>query len=787
MPQPRPLEGIRVVDLTEERGELCGRLLSDLGAEVIKVEPVGGARTRTFAPMYGDMSLYWVHRNAGKLGVELDRADPRLNELLACADVVIDSAEPGTTAHDVDAFAATHPHLICLSITAYGRTGPYAGRDVPDAVLSTTGGMAFKAGVPEREPLIPPGNIADDTASVTAAFAVLCALWQQHATGAGQVIDLSVNEAVAQTTDWSLSNWSRAADDGNPNDETRAGPGIVYTILPCKDGYVRLVILVERHWKAMLEWLGSPDYLQDPEYNGFVGRLMIADAVLNPLYAEHFADMTMEEVAAEGQRRGIVITPILKPDDILTNDHFASRGTFDDVDLDGTTMKLASGLYEFDGDRVGPTGPPPNLGQHADEVFASLGEPRPVPSAPLEAAPPLADLCVMDFGHGGVGVEAGRMFAEYGADVVKIESRAYPDFIRIILGGEMSPSFASSSRSKRSCGVDASTDDGRAFLRRMVAGADIVIENNSTGTMDRMGLGYDVMADANPDVVMVSSQLMGSRGLWSDWLGYGPNTQVTGGLTHLWSYGDTDEPAGSQSIFPDHLAGRICAVGSLAGVLGRARHGGGAHVEVCQVEQVVNMIGDLLAKESLDPGSVVPQGNRNAQGAPWGLFPAAGNDKWVAVCVRDDAEWAALVELMGSPEWATGDDLATEAGRRARLDEVERGVGEWTATLDRAEAAERCTAAGVPAGPMLDSEGMTNDPHYQARGYLVPLQQPPIGGMTMEGAAFRATGMIGPDIRPAPGLGEHTRDVAAEVGLDPEEIERLVATGVLETDPPFDG
>ena len=193
------------------------------------------------------------------------------------------------------------------------------------------------------------------------------------------MIDLSVNESVAQIIDWSLSNWTRAADEGQPHPETRAGPGPVYTILPCKDGYVRLVILVERHWRAMRAWLGEPDYLQDPELDTFLGRMMIADAVLNPLYAEHFADMTMEEVAAEAQRRGIVITPIMKPDDILANDHFAARGTFVDLPLDGEFMRTASGFWEIDGERAGPA----RAGAHRRPAHrAGLREPgRPPPRA----------------------------------------------------------------------------------------------------------------------------------------------------------------------------------------------------------------------------------------------------------------------------------------------------------------------------------------------------------------------------------------------------------------------
>lgn len=787
----RPLSGIRVVDLTIERGELAGRLLSDLGAEVLRVEPPEGSPARTMDPMTGGHSLFFATRNAGKLGVALDLSqDPerdRLHELLACSDVVLDSAEPGSWANsgiDADDLAARHPHLIVCSITSYGRTGPYAGRDVPCAVLDATGGMAFKAGVPDREPLLPPGNIADDTASMHAVFAIECALIQQYATGAGQVLDVSVNEATAQIADWSLSNWTRSLDAGMPSLDSRIGPGPVYTILPCKDGYVRLVIIAERHWKAMRAWLGEPDYLQDPEYETFMGRFGIADAVLNPLYAELFSTMTMLEVAEECQDRGIVCTPILKPDDVLANPHFDARGSFDRVELDGTPLMLASGFFEIDRERVGPTGPPPVVGEHTDAVFAALGDPRPVPARALSGDDvPLEGIRVMDFGHGGVGVEAGRMLAEYGADVIKIESRAYPDFIRTVLGGEMSPSFASSSRSKRSLGVDAKSSEGVAFLKRMARDSDIAIENNSTGIMDKMGIGYADLVAENPDLIMMSSQLMGSRGPWASWSGYGPNTQVSGGMTHLWNYEGDVAPAGSMSIFPDHFAGRTGAVTALAGVLGRRRNGDlGMHVEVCQVEQVVNVMADLLAKESAEPGSVVPRGNHHDRGTPWGLFPCEADDSWVAICTRSDAEWQAFVEVLGSPEWATADGLSSLAGRQACEAEIDAHVGAWTAERTVGEVVAACLAVNVPAGPMHNASGQYNDPHFRDRGFIVELEQPPIGGMAFEGPGFRATGMAGADIRPAPGLGAHTREVCTELGFSDDEVDALLAAGVLELD-----
>ena len=799
----RPLTGIRVIDLAVDRGELCGRLLSDLGADVIKVEPPEGSPSRSlppFDPLTPEHSLFFTMRNCGKRSVVIDpdsEADmDRFESLLASADVLIGSAEPGAAAAvgfpelEAEALAARHPHLIVASITAYGRTGPYAGRDVPGSVIDATSGMCWKAGLPEREPLMPPGNISGDVAGLVAAFAVVCALIQRLGHGAGQLIDVSANEAAAQITDWSLPNSSKSMVEGVEPMETRAGPGPVYTILAAADGFVRLVVLSPRQWHAIRAWLGEPDYLQDPEYDGFIARFMIADAVLNPLYEELFSTMTMEEVAIEAQRRGIVATPILKPGDVIANEHFEARKTFDRVPLStGGTMSLPSGWMEIDGERVGPTGRPPHLGEHTDDVLSSLQHgPRPdwpaVPESAPEPGLPLAGVRVADFGHGGVGVEISRMLAEYGADVVKIESRTYPDFIRVVLGGEMSPSFASSSRSKRSLGINAKTDEGRRMLLDLAAGAggaarfDVVVENGSTGVMDELGLGYGDFSAANPDVVMVSSQLMGSSGPWSAWRGYGPNTQVSGGMTHLWDYPDVERPSGSQAIFPDHWAGRMGALAAVAAVLGRRRGvmKAGCHAEVCQVEQVVGVMGDLLARESLQAGSVKPQGNRRDHGAPWGLFACEGDDQWVAVCCRTDDEWAALAGLIGVDD----PTLATLDARRGREDEVEAAVSAWTRTLSKHAVTDACLAAGVPAGPMLTSSQQLQDPHLAARGYLVEIDQPPIGDMTIEGPAFVATGMADADIRPAPGLGDHTREIVAELGLDAAAIEDLIASGVLE-------
>ena len=247
----------------------------------------------------------------------------------------------------------------------------------------------------------------------------------------------------------------------------------------------------------------------------------------------------------------------------------------------------------------------------------------------------------MDFGQGAVGVEVGKAFAEFGADVIKIETRTYPDFIRLQTGGWNTPSFTSSSRSKRALGVNFKFEEGRQVLLALAARSDVAVENNAAGVMDAGGLGFSALHAANPALTMFSSHLMGSTGPWADWRGYGPSTLAPSGVLNLWDYPDADRPTGCGTIFPDQFVGRLGAVAALAGVLGREHAGhDGRHIELAQVEGAAGIVADLLAAESLEPGSAKPLGSGHESAAPWGMYQCAGDDQWVAITCRGDADWA---------------------------------------------------------------------------------------------------------------------------------------------------
>ena len=351
---------------------------------------------------------------------------------------------------------------------------------------------------------------------------------------------------------------------------------------------------------------------------------------------------------------------------------------------------------------------------------------------------PFAGLRVLDFGIGAAGTEVGRLLAEYGAEVIKIESSKAVDFARVVVPGTMNAGFTTSNRSKKSFGIDLKSRAAARIIHHLVRQADVVIENSAAGVMDRLGLGYETLKKINSRIILFSTQLLGSSGPWGRWIGYGPHNHAVSGLQYLWNYPeDADTPAGSTNTHPDHLVGRLGALGVVAALIQRDREGGGAHVEVAQFEVMIQLLGDLLVKESLAPGSVHPQGNSSERGSPWGVYPCLGEDEWCVINVRSDAEWAALREALGDPAWAARIEYDGVTGRREAQREIDDALGAWTRERSPTDVMELLQAHGVPAGVVQHAEHQVRDPHLQEREFFQELDQPGLGHVLLEGPVFR--------------------------------------------------
>jgi crotonobetainyl-CoA:carnitine CoA-transferase CaiB-like acyl-CoA transferase len=786
-----PLRGIRVLDMADEKGELCGRVLADLGADVIRLEPPGGARSRTLPPFHGASSLYFAVRNANKRGLTLDpTAQEGRQDLLAMlerADIWVETTRPGELARldlDPKEVADRYPHLIVVSITDFGQTGPYRDFVATDAVMEAMSWMLFRAGVPELPPVLPPGALAYDMAGIAAAFVALTAYLDRCSTGHGQWIDLSVMEAVAQLTDWGLTSYSVIRKLGIYG-EVRDGGGKAYPIIPCLDGFVRPAMVTVAEWRKLQAWIGDshPGVINEEYWDDQRMRIELYEDLLKPVFVDFFRDKTMLELSTEGQRRAIPITPMLKPCDVLESEQFEALGSFVEGQVEpGVEGRFASGFFVADGTRIGFRTPAPSGGASLDDGPGWPYGDRVVGDGTTEPGRPYAGLRVVEFGVAGAVPEMARLLAEYGADAIRVETPKRVDIFRQLGGpGGVGSVFASSNRSTRSLGVDFTDPAGAQIVKELISTADVVLENLPYGTLERFGLGPADIRAANPSVLLISSQMMGRRGPWSHWRGYGSNTQLPGGMSWLWSFPDAAEPVPQNVAFPDHIVGRLGAVAVAASMIGR-RHGTAPlrHVEIAQAEMALNLLADLLLKESLDPGSVRPQGNRSPRGAPWGVYPCAGSQRWCVIACRSDAEWAALVIAMGAPEWSRAATFATTEGRRAAQNVLDEHLGRWTSEHTDRHVMDLLQAHGVPAGMMMYMSDQPDDPHLGARGYIYEIDQPGLGPILLEGPAFHATGLPGPLTWPAPLLGQHTRQICTSLlGYSDAEVDRLIAEGLL--------
>jgi crotonobetainyl-CoA:carnitine CoA-transferase CaiB-like acyl-CoA transferase len=792
-----PLKGLRIVEINDGKLDMCARFLADLGADVILIEPPQGSAARQAAPLYEGQSLYFATHHANKRSVVLDLIQPsdqeRFLELLGTADLFLEATQPGTLdalGLGVASLQARWPGLSVLSISDFGQSGPYRDYAATNAVHTAMSGVLCRSGKPGLAPLMPPGSLAWEAAAVQATWVALLALWQKQQTGVADHLDLSIHETVAQVLDPALGVTGSAAAGTSALDTTPHGRPVavpMYPMIPCQGGYVRICVLNPRQWEAMSSWLGPNHPFTDPQYSNIAKRMAVVGK-LNEAIGELFSQYPAAELVAEGQRRGVPIAAVATPADALKDAHFNARQAFVPLQVaPGMTGQVPAGYLEIDGRRAGIRNPAPALGadtaQVLQEVAACGPKSQPAPAAAIPRRP-LQGVRVLDLGVIVAGSEAGRILADQGADVIKVENRAFPDGGRqSMTGAAMTTSIALGHRNKRSAGINLKSEKGREMFKQLVAQSDVVLSNFKPGTLASLGLGYDVLSQVNPGIIMMDSSALGNTGPQSRSLGYGPLVRAATGLSWLWSYPDVPGSfSDGVTIYPDHLAGRVAAVGVMSLLLRRARTGRGGEVSVSQAEIFLNGNAEHYLRESLQPGSFVPRGNASEFQCPDNVYPCAGEDEWCVVSTRDDADWQRLLIAIGRADLLDNAALATTAGRLARRAEVDALVAEFTRRHSPREVTQRLQGVGVPAGFMQRLSEYRGDPHFSARGFIRTLTHPGLANpLPTENGPVLSRTMPEPELRPAPYQGEHTREVAAQLlGLSSDDIQALIASGDLE-------
>ncbi len=749
------LAGIRVVDLTGESGALAARVLADLGAEVIRPEPLDGGPFRDQPHHHAA----WTARSEIRpMAVD----DPAMVGLLADADVVL-----ATRGHGIETERA--PKAVWVHLSPFGLTGPRAGWRAGDlGVLASTGNL-FATGDPDRAPVRCAEPVAYAHAGPEAAFAALTGL----AVGGPQQIDVSIQEAVMVASMGGAGRYVRDHDRGR-----RRGANIGRTreIWPCADGWVSFGLRGGKARLPSLETLSAQvdhPVLTGRDWSTFNPNTTSDEdlAAIEAAVGAWFATKTMGELYALACKTNLMLAPINSPRELLASEQLAARGLLGPIA--GVEAAPLTFVHVHDG-------PPPTDADPSDRGAPGRGTDR----KGQNERGAWAGTRILEFGAGAAGPIATRYFAEHGADVIRIESRSRPDFLRgygVVDPDdpdrlERSPLFDALNPAKRSIAVDLKHPEGRALAIALVKRADAVAENFAPRAMPGLGLAYADLVEHKPDLVMISACLNGQTGPHRDYPGFGGQGAALAGFNQLTGWPDR-EPVGPFGTITDSLAPRFSAAALAAALLRRRRTGQGAYLDLSQVEAGVYALSPWLVEYQATGVARARMGNRSVDVVPHGVFPCAGDDRWIALAVYNEPEWATLAAEAGlaRPEWASLER------RRADIDAVEAALADWTAGQDAGALAERLQGVGLEAVPVADFADASADPQLRARGHYVALDHPVLGPGEYERNGVRISGAPCGYLAPSPTLGQHTDEVLNEVlSLGDAEIARLRESGAIQ-------
>ena len=638
-----PLAGLRILDLCQPEGQLCGRLLADLGAEVIKVEPPEGDPGRRLGPFARNVpepeaSLSFSYFNANKKGIVLDltttEGRERLKALAKDIDVILETSPPG----DMQNWGLGHsqlsrenPGLVTASITGFGLTGPHSGYKAPSILCSAMGGVMYLCGSEDQPPLAEPMNQPYHLASAFAAAGVLLALRHRESTGRGQMVEVSCQEVQA-AQQHVLVNYSANANVlKRAGSRTPVGGGMPYGIYPTSDGFCHIVVIATSHWRSFVDWMGKPDALTDAVWDNRHVRIANPD-LIEHLTAEFTRGFTKGEFFLQGQSRRVTTAPVNTPEEFLRDPHVRHIGLFEEVGhpVLGPT-KLVRPPFRLSASPAVIGRGAPLLGEHTEEVLGGIAagetgsnrrtlESRDKPCGKVEVGKgPLSGIRVLDFSQAVAGPVLTQLLAAFGAEVIKVESEAHQQRGRTREG--MDPrivlqqrvTFADMNRNKRSITVDMGTQKGRELVRRLIPHCDVVVENFSPRVMDRWGLGYEDLRELREDIIMVRLPGFGLSGPYRDYVGLAAVAMAVTGMYHLWSYPDVEEPAGPPVWAPDYLSAAFGAVALFAALRHRRLTGEGQFIELSQMDATAFVMGTSYLDYFVNGRGQEPSGNGHPQ------------------------------------------------------------------------------------------------------------------------------------------------------------------------------
>jgi crotonobetainyl-CoA:carnitine CoA-transferase CaiB-like acyl-CoA transferase len=810
------LSPYRALDLTDDGALLCGQILGDLGADVIVVEPPEGARARAIGPFrhgerHPDRSLNWWSLNRNKRSITLDLQSEagreRIRELVRGADFLLESYTPGYLDGLGLAYrelSAINPALVMVSITPFGQDGPKARWAAADFTVWASSAALVMCGDDDRPPAGLSVPQAYMHAGAEAAVGALLAHASRVRDGVGQHVDVSAQTAAMMSTQATVlaSGWS-------DTEIRRVAGGVNFGGIPlkfvnaAKDGYVSVTFLFgtaigpfsRRLMEVMCEEGFVDEATRDKDWLQYTTLLLSGQEPLSELsrcieaIARFTASRTKDELFKTALERGLLIVPVCNIEDVVRSEQLAGRDFWAMVEHPelGETHTYPGAFAKFSETPITTRRRPPLLGEHNAEVAQeTLREPALSRAAPATRALPLDGVKVLEFTWVIAGPWGTRYLADYGATVIKVESTRRVDTLRTISpfkdhvpGPERSAAYATVNAGKLGITLNLTDPKGLGVALKLATWADVVTESFAPGAMRKFGLDYESLCKANPDVIMLSSCLNGQTGPQRDLAGFGTMGQQLAGFGGLAGWPDR-APAGAPGAYTDYIAPKFTAAAILAALDHRRRTGKGQYIDFSQGEASTNFLCSALLDYTVNGEITGRRGNTSPDFVPHGVYPASGDDRWVAIVATNDAQWQGLCHAIGAPLSGNA-RFATLASRLESRDELDAAIGGWTATRDVDEIERLLQAECVPVHRATTSTDAFADPQLRAREHIVTVAHPELGPVPVENSRMRFSATPARVTAPGPTFGQHNEQVLTEIlGLSDEEFVELLAAGVLE-------
>jgi len=773
--------GLRVLELGSfASASWCARLFADFGADVLKLEDGGGDPSRRASPLFdgpdGRESAAFAFLNFGKRISRAQGAD--LAGLARDCDVLI----LGDTEAPVPPPGASDARVV-VDASWFGRSGPYRDHLATDATARALAGLVQLVGPKNGPPMAAPDFQAGYVAGLW-AFIAACAGLVARARDGGRRFEASVYEACVTLAEYQVA---EAALRGEPQDRAGVGrfaPTYPLGVYRARDGWIGATMVTPAQWRGFCDMLGLPELGAAPHFTTGLERLPHADE-LEAQFAPKLAERPAAHWFQEGLKRRLPIVVIPRIEELAASPEFRARGAIAAIESGQRTLHApASPLRLVD--------TPPTRAAHLARAHEGAPAWRPRDAAPRfdpppapKGALPLAGFRILDLTMGWAGPLCARTLADLGADVIKVEGCSYPDWWR---GVDRRPNvlreklyektgrFAVMNRNKRGIAIDLTRPEGVRLAKALAAKADAVVENYSVEVLPKLGLAPASLRADNPRLVTLSMSAFGASSPWRDCRAYGSTLEQGSGLPQLLGR-PGDPPVMGHPAYGDPVGGLAGMAALMSALLHARRTGQGQHIDLSQVECMMQMVGPWMVAHSADGTPAQRSSGRHPDHAPSGVYPCAGDDAWVSLAVTNDAAWPRLAAGMSRPDLAR---LGDRAARQAAAHEIDAALSAWTAARTPDEAMNELQGLGVAAGVVRRPLDLLEDPHLVARDYWIWTDRAHIGRHAQPAAAVRETAAPYPVRWPSPTLGEYNRAVLSELlGLADAEVDQLARAGVI--------